>query len=185
MLLVLGVIVAVIYMRKRRESISEIAKEPGFGSNASKHKRDEAPSGKISAQVPTEKDITPVNGPSRYSFMLSELSEIHLQNWPLLPQAEEMFGWKQAIAEIQRHWSILASKKIWSPYPISAYCLGDASAPVPISSLSSEERTALEALGIIQNNEYIEEKVRVRYFLFPLKTSKEQRQAGVTKGKLR
>jgi len=88
-----------------------------------------------------------------------------------------MFGWKQAIAEIQRHWNHLASKKIWSPYPITAYCVGDASAPVPISSLSSEERSILETLGTIKNNEYIEKKVRVRYFLFPLRTSKEQRQA--------
>lgn len=131
---------------------------------------DKAKSLLSSVQVPTEDDITPVNGPSRYSFMLSELSEIHLQDWPP-PQAQEMFGWKQAIAEMQRHWSILASKRIWSPYPIAAYCVGDASAPVPSSSLSSEEQAVLALL------EDSEEKVRVRYFLFPLKTSKEQRQA--------
>jgi len=176
MLLVLGAIVAVIYMRKRKGSIPEIAIESDSGSNASKHKRDEVPSGKISVQVPTEDDITPVNGPSRYSFMLSELSEIYLQDWPP-PQAEEMFGWEQAIAKIQRHWSILASKKIWSPYPISAYCVGDASAPVPSSSLSSEEQAVLELLRDSQDTEDSEEKVRVRYFLFPLRTSKEQPQA--------
>lgn len=110
---------------------------------------------------PSSGDIIPVNGPSKFCFMLSDLPKIDLPCWP--PAEFKKLGWDEAIAEMQRQWKILRSKKIWSPYPILSYCVGSAEGPV----LSDKHRMLRQ---IIMEDEYNEEQINVRYFLFPLRT---------------
>lgn len=117
-------------------------------------------------------DIRPVNGPARFSFLFSELSHISLPDWP--PSGGSQFGWDNAVNEIKRHWPIISSKKIWSPYPILSYCIGAAEGPVDISKLSEIERIVRQTL---HDDKGDDRKVHVRYFLFPLNNPDSQAQA--------
>lgn len=117
-------------------------------------------------------EIKPINGPAKYSYRFKDFTEISLINWP--PAEFKKFGWNEAQKEIKRHWRIISNSKIWSPYPIQAYCIGSSEAPGLINALSGNDNI-ISSLLQQDINEYL--KVKVRYFLFPLANSQYQHQA--------
>lgn len=70
-------------------------------------------------EEPDANDVLPMNGPARYVFRLADLKEAPLSDWRLnIATATEM--------EIRRHWPLLSTKRVWSPYLIHSYCIGAA-----------------------------------------------------------
>lgn len=128
----------------------------------------------IFAKQPSEEagDVVPINGSAKFSFNLASLPFIDLPDWP--PGNFNGFGWSEAVIEIRRHRSIIASKRIWSPHPILSYCLWSAEGPVPTEELSPMERSIREAL---KKEDDDGSKISIRYFLFPHKKPAEQSQA--------
>lgn len=115
-------------------------------------------------------EIKPVNASSNYSFSLSEITKIKIEDY--LPDELKDLGWDEALKEINRHWQIISEARIWSPFPIQAYCVGAAEAPSLTNSLSKSSVSSLLQDNI---NEWL--KISVRYFLFPLRDSKYQQQS--------
>lgn len=117
-------------------------------------------------------EIKPVNAPARYSFTLSEITRIKINDY--LPDKLSNLGWNEAIKEINRHKQILLQARIWSPYPIQGYCIGAAQAPSLSNTLSGNDAFIS---SLFQDNINEWSKIRVRLFLFPLLNSKNQSQA--------
>ncbi len=62
------------------------------------------------------------------TFSLSDLQEVKLPEWPpaSCDNPEIRMNWDKAEAEAQNHLSHIFSLKMFSPYPILSYCLGEA-----------------------------------------------------------
>jgi len=114
----------------------------------------------------------PINGEPNYSFTLKDLHLVKLDNWP--PNEFKSLDWNEAKEEINRHWGLLSKATIFSPYPIQGYCLGSAQAPMLVNALSEGDSLIS---SILQENLDDYFKIKIRYFLFPLKNSKFQEQA--------
>jgi hypothetical protein len=69
-----------------------------------------------------------IDSKAKPTFSLSDLQEVKLPEWP--PASEDnpelKMNWDKAEAEAQNHLSHIFSLKMFSPYPILSYCLGEA-----------------------------------------------------------
>ncbi len=78
--------------------------------------------------LPIHQNLMLIKGPANYSFTFSDLNKVKLPGWPPAfttnPKLKEI--WDKADEEAQRHKKTILSLRIWSPYPILSYCLGDA-----------------------------------------------------------
>jgi len=108
-------------------------------------------------------DVMPINGPAKFSFTFSNSSLVSLLDWP--PVHINEFEWKSGLKEIERHWSILQTKTIWSPWPILSFCVGSVEAPLPDEHLSPTQRIARQV--IMERDGGGSENIKVRFFLFP------------------
>ena len=96
---------------------------------------------------PSPQDVVPTNGPAKYKFTLARLRRTQLSNWP--PHDDMILP--DAEAALRQFWHFLSERQVWAPYPIRAYSLASAS--------------------------YRDNKLLVRYFLFPVEKPAVQNQA--------
>lgn len=96
--------------------------------------------------LPVAQDLMLIKGPASFSFTFSTLTKVKLPGWPPVftnnPKLKAV--WDKANEEARRHKNTILSLKVWSPYPIISYCLGD---------------TTIRG-----------EKLQLCYFLFPTKS---------------
>lgn len=118
-------------------------------------------------------DVFPINGPSTYSFTLSNLAFVSLSDWP--PYTFNKLEWKAGLNEFGRHLTVLKDVKIWSPYPILSFCVASAVAPIPDELLSPIQRTAKQVIA--ERDDSKSEKLKVSFFLFPTSKPEYQSQA--------
>ena len=105
----------------------------------------------------------PINGPANFSFTFSNASLASLSDWP--PGHIDESKWKSGLKEIERHWNILQTKQIWSPWPILSFCVGSVEAPLPNEHLSPTQRLARQF--IMERDGGGSETIKIRFFLFP------------------
>jgi hypothetical protein len=78
--------------------------------------------------LPVPQDLMLIKGPANFPFTFSDLTKVKLPGWPPdfnnNPKLKAV--WDKAKKEAQRHKNTILSLRIWSPYPILSYCLGDA-----------------------------------------------------------
>ena len=76
---------------------------------------------------PEFQDLMLVSSPANHFFLFSDLVEIKLPDWPpaFTNNPTLKANWDKAEKEAQRHKNNLLSLRIWSPYPILSYCLGE------------------------------------------------------------
>ncbi len=69
-----------------------------------------------------------IDSKTKSTFSLSDLQEVKLPEWPpaFEDNSELKMNWDKAEAEAQNHRSYIFSLKMFSPYPIHSYCLGEA-----------------------------------------------------------
>jgi hypothetical protein len=114
-------------------------------------------------------DVFPINGPRNYSFTLSS---ILLLTSPAFVDILNEYAWEAALSEMGRHQGIKTAR-IWSPWPILSYCVGEADAPIPEEKMSPLER----AIRQIPGDKLEIAKATVRFFLFPCIQPEYQDQA--------
>lgn len=77
---------------------------------------------------PVVHNLRLVDRQAKSTFSLSNLQEVKLPEWPpaYCDNPEIKMNWDKAEAEAQHHHSHIFSLKVFSPYPIVSYCLGEA-----------------------------------------------------------
>ena len=117
-------------------------------------------------------DIIPINGPKKYSFTLSTIKQLFQPDWI---DAVNEYAWEAGLREIERHQDLIRRRKIWSPWPILSYCIGEVEAPIPEDRMSPLERAIRQS--VMESNKSELKKVTVRFFLFPCLQPESQSQS--------
>ena len=118
-------------------------------------------------------DVVPINGKSTFSFNLANLAFVSLSDWP--PPTFNPSQWKAGLNEFERHLKLVNFVKIWSPWPILSFCVGDVEAPISDELLTPVQRIAKQVIA--ERDGSSSDKLKVRFFLFPSAEPEYQSQA--------
>lgn len=77
---------------------------------------------------PEFQDLMLISSPANFFFLFSDLMEVKLPDWPpaFTNNPKLKATWDKAEEGAQRYKDDILSLRIWSPYPILSYCLGEA-----------------------------------------------------------